>query len=332
MADVTERMLTLLSTLQSGRSFSGAELTQRLGVSARTLRRDVDRLRGYGYPVQTQPGPGGFYRLVAGQAMPPLVLDDDEAVATVLGLASLAARIPRASVSVEASVAGPTASGDAALDDAATRALGKLDQLLPARLRPRVSAIRATLETSPRSAPAVAAGRIAAIAEAISDHEVMTFDYAKGNGELSARRVEPYRQVHHLSRWYLLGWDRGRQDWRVFRLDRVSDLRRTGARFAPRPLPSDSALDYLREGFSESRHRVTLVVSAPASKVLDAVKHEDAEIHPISGTTTRVSFDVDAWQWMLRPLALLDADFELDTEPEMVDGLRRFAQRLLAAT
>lgn len=131
MADVTERMLALLSTLQTGRSFSGEELTRRLSVSPRTLRRDVDRLRGYGYPVETQPGPGGYYRLAAGRTMPPLVLDDDEAVATLLALASLAAIEPPTK-------GGPYTVGG--IDDAATRAYGKLDQFLPARLRPRVAA------------------------------------------------------------------------------------------------------------------------------------------------------------------------------------------------
>lgn len=333
MADVTERMLALLSTLQSGRSFGGAELTQRLGVSARTLRRDVDRLRGYGYPVQTQPGPGGFYRLVAGQAMPPLVLDDDEAVATILGLASLAAGVAATSSSgAPASAEASDAAGDTSLEHAATRAFGKLDQLLPTRLRSRVSAIRSTLETSPQSAPSVTASRIAALAEATSAQEVVTFDYVNARGEPSARRVEPHRQVHHLMRWYLLGWDLGREDWRVFRLDRISDVVRTGARFMPRSLPGDSALDYLREGFAGTGHRVRLRVHAPVTRVLDALKHEDAEITAVDAVTTDVSFHVDAWQWMLRPLTLLDADFELDAEPEMLDGLGRFAERLLGAT
>ena len=153
MADVTERMLALLSTLQTGRSFSGEELTRRLSVSPRTLRRDVDRLRGYGYPVETQPGPGGYYRLAAGRTMPPLVLDDDEAVATLLALASLAA-------------IGPSTEGG--IDDAATRAYGKLDQFLPARLRPRVASIRASLETSPQRAPSVTAHQFSIVAEAIA--------------------------------------------------------------------------------------------------------------------------------------------------------------------
>ncbi|MEV7807859.1 HTH domain-containing protein [Microbispora sp. NPDC088329] len=156
MADVTRRMLALLSLLQTGRPFSGDELASRLDVSPRTVRRDVDRLREYGYPVETQPGPGGYYRLVAGRTMPPLVLDDDEAVAALLGLATLAS----------------SGSGeDGALDDAATRAYGKLDQFLPARLRPRAAALRASLETGRHVAPAVNAALLADLAEAIDDRE-----------------------------------------------------------------------------------------------------------------------------------------------------------------
>jgi predicted DNA-binding transcriptional regulator YafY len=142
MPDVTHRMLSLLATLQTGRSFGGGELAARLGVSPRTLRRDVDRLREYGYPVETRPGPGGHYRLVAGAAMPPLMLEDDEAVAVLLGLAALAA----------------TGSADeGSVDEAATRAYGKVEQYLPKRLRHRIVRLRASLETGDVAAPSTRA-------------------------------------------------------------------------------------------------------------------------------------------------------------------------------
>ncbi|WP_240971076.1 MULTISPECIES: WYL domain-containing protein [unclassified Microbispora] len=243
------------SILQTGRPFSGDELAARLDVSPRTVRRDVDRLREYGYPVETQPGPGGYYRLVAGRTMPPLVLDDDEAIAVLLGLATLAS----------------SGSGeDGALDDAATRAYGKLDQFLPARLRPRVAALRASLETGRQLAPAVNAALLAGLAEAIDDREVVRFGYRDRHGGESRRRVEPHRQVHLLLRWYLLGWDLDRDDWRVFRLDRVRDLVRTGVRHAPRALPADAALAYLRQGLNADRRRVRLVVRARPDQVADA--------------------------------------------------------------
>ncbi|TDD17596.1 WYL domain-containing protein, partial [Kribbella turkmenica] len=276
MADVTARMLTLLSTLQSGRSFSSDELTAQLNVSARTLRRDVDRLRGYGYPVETQPGPGGYYRLAAGRTMPPLVLDDDEAVATLLALASLAA-------------VGPSgASGERGIDDAATRAYGKVDQLLPARLRGRVVSVRSSLETSPQPAPAVTAEQLGTIAEAIADQETISFSYPNARGEQAIRRVEPYRQINHLLRWYLLAWDLDRDDWRVFRLDRITDERRTHTRYTPRPLPAESATAYLRQGLNRAKHPITIVIDAPATTVIDAFKYQDAEIHSLAPTRTSV--------------------------------------------
>ncbi|MER7420912.1 transcriptional regulator [Micromonospora peucetia] len=317
MADVTERMLSLLSTLQTGRSFSGDELARRLGISPRTLRRDVDRLRGYGYPVDTQPGPGGYYRLAAGRTMPPLVLDDDEAVATLLGLASLAAT-------------GPATSGG--IDEAATRTYGKLDQFLPARLRPRVAAIRASLETSPHEAPPVTAGQLSLIADAVARHEVVTFTYTDAHGERSRRRVEPYRQIHHLLRWYLLAWDTDRADWRVFRLDRLADPLRTGVHYAPRPLPAESALEYLRRGLHRTRQWVTLVVDAPAPRVLDALRYHDAEIDALGDQRTRVTLALDSWQWLMLNLAFLDADFRINAPPEFTRACRTFASRLLAAT
>lgn len=317
MADVTARMLALLSTLQTGRSFSGAELAQRLGVSPRTLRRDVDRLRGYGYPVDTRPGPGGYYRLATGRAMPPLVLDDDEAVATLLGLAVLAAT-------------GSASAGG--LDEAATRAYGKLDQFLPARLRPRVASVRASVETSPHGAPPVVADQLGLIAEAIAHHEIVTFAYVDAHGEPTHRRVEPYRQLHHLLRWYLLAWDTDRADWRTFRLDRLSGAVRTGARYAPRPLPAGSALDLLRRGLHEARQRVDLVLDAPGPRVIDAFRYQDAEIGPFDDRRTRISLWIDSWQWLILHLAALDADFTFEAPPEVGRACRAFARRLLAAT
>ncbi|MEU8174718.1 WYL domain-containing protein [Microbispora hainanensis] len=318
MADVTRRMLALLSILQTGRPLSGDELAARLDVSPRTVRRDVDRLREYGYPVETQPGPGGYYRLVAGRTMPPLVLDDDEAIAALLGLATLAS----------------SGSGeDGALDDAATRAYGKLDQFLPARLRPRVAALRASLETGRQLAPPVNASLLAGLAEAIDDREVVRFGYRDRHGGESRRRVEPHRQVHLLLRWYLLGWDLDRDDWRVFRLDRVRDLVRTGVRHAPRALPADAALAYLRQGLNADRRRVRLVVRARPDQVADALKFEDAEIRRGPGAgETRVTVWLDSWEWLVLGLARLDTDFTVIEPEDFRSAYAAFARRLLAAS
>lgn len=237
MADVTKRMLDLLATLQAGRAFSGEELATRLEVSPRTLRRDVERLRGYGYPVHTRPGPGGSYQLAAGQRMPPLVFDDEEAVATIIGLAVLAAAAP---------------SQPGGLNDAADRAYGKIDGLLPARLRSRATALRASIEAERRPFPDIAAETLGEIAEAAAAQEVIVFDYIDAGGASTQRRIEAHRQVHIDRRWYVFGWDLSREDWRVFRIDRVKNTRRTGSRYAPRVLPMDSALAYLRAGLGDS--------------------------------------------------------------------------------
>lgn len=232
---MTERMLGLLAALQGGRAFTGDELAARLGVSPRTLRRDVERLRGYGYPVRTRPGPGGHYRLAAGRRMPPLVLDDDEAVAVVAGLATLSANADEAG----------------ALAAAATRAYGKIDAVLPDRLRPRAAALRASIEAESRPAPPVAAGTLGDLADAIAEREIVAFDYVDAAGTASRRRVEAHRQVTIDGRWYLMCWDLARDDWRVFRTDRITNLLRTGARYGDRPLPAESALAYLRSGLGD---------------------------------------------------------------------------------
>ncbi|MBT2484702.1 MULTISPECIES: YafY family protein [unclassified Microbacterium] len=233
MADVTQRMLALLATLQGGGSFSGADLAGRLSVTPRTLRRDVERLRGYGYPVLTRPGPGGSYRLGVGQRLPPLVLDDDEAVATIVALASLAA-------------AAPTRPGG--LNDAAVRAYGKIEGLLPTRLRSRATALRSSIEAERRQVPDIAADALGVLAEAIATEEIIVFDYTDAVGTDTRRRVEPHTQVLIDGRWYLFGWDLDRADWRVFRSDRITSPRRTGVGFTPRALPAGSAVAYLRSG------------------------------------------------------------------------------------
>ncbi|GLY64310.1 helix-turn-helix transcriptional regulator [Amycolatopsis taiwanensis] len=314
MADVTQRVLALLATLQTGRAFSTDELVARLDVSPRTLRRDIDRLRGYGYPVQTRPGPGGHYRLTAGTAMPPLALDDDEAIATLLGLATFAAT-------------GSAAEGS--LGEAATRAYGKVDQYLPKRLRHRAAQLRASLETSTTVGPSVSADVMATLAEAIQHRHVITFDYVSKHGSATSRRVDPYRHVHHLMRWYLLAWDVQKDDWRVFRIDRISRLQASTSTYTPRPLPADTALDYLRQGLGKERERVVLTVEAPLPAVADAFKYQEAEFVALSDERTRMVLMLDTWQWLLLGLAFLDADFTIHEPSGFRAACRAFGARLL---
>lgn len=315
MSDVTQRTLSLLSMLQTGRSFGGEELAARLGVSPRTLRRDVDRLRGYGYPVETRPGPGGHYRLTAGAALPPLMLGDDEAIATLLGLAVLAA---------------PGGAAEGSIEEAATRAYGKVEQYLPKRLRPRAAGLRASLETGAAPAPSAHAADVGALADAVRHRRVVAFDYERRDGAVALRRVEPHRQVHRHLRWYLLGWDLDKGDWRVFRTDRISGLRTTTTVFAPRPLPAETAVDYLDQGLKRDRERVVLVVEAPAAAVADAFRHQDVELAPLGERRTEAVLWLDAWEWLVAALAFLDAEVTVREPAAFREALRRFGGRLVS--
>jgi predicted DNA-binding transcriptional regulator YafY len=213
VSDTSSRLLKLLSLLQAPREWAGSELADRLQVSRRTIRCDVERLRGLSYPVEATMGTGGGYRLVAGMAMPPLLLDDDEAVAITVGLAT-AARHP---------VQG--------IGEASVRALGKLEQVLPSRLRQRVRSLNAATVSLPSGdGPGVDPVQLTTLAAAITGRERVRFGYQAGDGTGSTRLADPHRLVAAGRRWYLLAYDNDRQDWRIYRIDRIRDLQPTGAR------------------------------------------------------------------------------------------------------
>ncbi|AJT69933.1 hypothetical protein T261_8340 [Streptomyces lydicus] len=219
MIDTPGRLLRLLSLLQSPREWPGRELAQRLDVSPRTIRRDIDRLRELGYPVHATQGNTGGYRLTAGTAMPPLLLDDEEAVAIAIGLRTAAA----------GSVTG--------IEETSVRALAKLEQVLPSRLRRRVTVLQEAAVALPQGGPTADAGHLALIAAACVAHEKLRFTYRSANGQEARRLVEPHQLVAAGRRWYLVAHDCDRADWRTFRLDRLADPLRTGARVPPRDLP-----------------------------------------------------------------------------------------------
>ncbi|MFI8435230.1 helix-turn-helix transcriptional regulator [Streptomyces sp. NPDC079020] len=226
MTDTPARLLNLLSLLQTPREWPGSELAERLDVSPRTIRRDIDRLRDLGYPVEASRGSVGGYRLVAGAAMPPLLLDDEEAVAIAVGL--------RAG-------AGHAIEG---VDEASVRALAKLEQVLPSRLRHRVSALQhATVPLTRGDGSLIDPHTLTTLASAATGQERLRFTYRKGDGTETKRQVEPYRLVSTGRRWYLVAYDLQREDWRTFRVDRVSEPFATGARFVPRPLPGEDGED-----------------------------------------------------------------------------------------
>src|SRR3954471_13160595 len=244
----SSRLLTLLSLLQARRDWSGGELADRLEVTPRTIRRDVERLRGLGYPVESLTGPAGGYRLRAGTAMPPLLLDDDEAIAIAVGLRTAA----------RASVAG--------IEETAVRALVKLEQILPAHLRRRVSALGSATFTLPVGGPTVDPQHLTVIATACRDGECLRFIYRRRDEVESRREVEPHSVVNLGRRWYLVAWDRGRDDWRVFRIDRLAKPVATGIRFAPRTLPGKDAAAFVEQSITGRPNRyearVTLHVGA----------------------------------------------------------------------
>ena len=232
MRDTSSRLLDLLSLLQARRDWPGAELAQRLEVSGRTVRRDVERLRSLGYPVESLTGPTGGYRLQAGTAMPPLLLDEDEALAIAVGLRTAA----------RASVAG--------IEETSVRALVKLEQVLPAHLRRRVAALSSATIAAPVSGPTVDPQHLTTIAACCRDSECLRFDYRSRDGTATRRELEPHSLVNLGRRWYLVGWDRGREDWRTFRVDRLRRAAANGARFTPRTLPAEDAAAFVRDNLA----------------------------------------------------------------------------------
>ena len=228
MLDTSVRMLRLLAILQSRRDWSGRELAERLGVTTRTVRNDIERLRILGYQVDSTTGVAGGYRLGAGSELPPLLLDAEETVAVAVGL----------SLAASGRVDG--------VEEASMRALAKLEQTIPAHLRGRIDALRSTIEYSLDDAPAVNAATLTTVAAAAHNHELLRFDYVGRAQETSVRYVEPHTLVHSGHRWYLLAWDLDRDDWRTFRIDRIQPRLATHKRFAPRDAPAGGAAEYVR--------------------------------------------------------------------------------------
>src|SRR4051794_37292072 len=249
MGNAAGRLLDLLSLLQARRDWPGATLAERLAVSGRTIRRDVERLRELGYPVESVSGPAGGYRLRAGTAMPPLLLDEDEAIAIAVGLRTAA----------RASVTG--------IEETSVRALVKLEQVLPAHLARRVAALASATIAPAVAGPTVDPQHLTTIAAACRDSECLGFHYRSRDGAETRRDVEPHSLVNLGRRWYLVAWDRRREDWRTFRVDRLSRPAATGVRFSARTLPAADAAAYVEQniagGGTGYEARVTIHASAP---------------------------------------------------------------------
>ncbi|WP_190034163.1 helix-turn-helix transcriptional regulator [Streptomyces fructofermentans] len=315
--DTPARLLQLLSLLQTPREWPGGELADRLGVSRRTVRRDVDRLRELGYPVQATMGADGGYRLVAGKAMPPLVLDDEEAVAIAVGL--------RAG-------AGHAVEG---VDEASVRALAKLEQVLPGRLRHRVATLQAaTTPLTSGDGASIAPETLTVIASTIAGREGLRFAYRARDGAESRRRTEPYRLVSTERRWYLVAYDLDRDDWRTFRVDRVSDPFATGARFTPRELPTGDAAEFLRQSMQrrQDTYEFEVTFSAPAEVVAARLPAWLGTPQPVDEHSCRLRAAAGGpMEWLAVRLAMMDCEFTVHEPPGLVGYVRDLGGRLSRA-
>jgi predicted DNA-binding transcriptional regulator YafY len=317
MSDTTTRALDLLSLLQSHRHWSSRELADRLGVTDRTLRRDIDRLRELGYQIDAARGAVGGYRLVAGTGLPPLLLTDDEGVAIAVGLRSQAA------------------AGLRGWEHTTLSALAKIEQVLPPALRRRIEALQTHTTMAPGDGPAVDADLLAQLALSCRDSERIRFGYTAATGQESARSVEPHLLVPQGRRWYLLAWDLGRDDWRTFRLDRIGSLLQTRVLFPPRGLGAEEAAALVARSVShvESTYTATVVLQLPL-----------ADTRALLGWWARDAAargsDSTAWPLVSDHLAGLatallwipdDVPFTIETSEEVLAFLRARAVRFGAA-
>ena len=316
MANTSTRTLRLLSLLQSHRYWPGTELAERLGVSPRTLRRDIDRLRELGYPVEAQRGVDGGYQLAPGAALPPLVVDDEEAVALVVGLQAAA----------QGAVAG--------IAESSVRVLAKVVQVMPARLRRRVEALRAmTVPLVWDGSAGVDPAVLTTIALACRDHERLRFSYTAADGRGAERHVEPLRLVSLGRRWYLVAYDLARHDWRRFRVDRLTAPGATGDRFRPRELPAADAAAFLREGLENawSAYRVEVLVQAPAAVVRERIG-QWSTVEEAGPRRCRVTMSSESLDWPMLALGVAGAPFEVVSPPELLARAHEWGERFRQAT
>ncbi|WP_025349172.1 helix-turn-helix transcriptional regulator [Nocardia nova] len=313
MTDTTQRLLTLLSLLQTPREWPGPELAERLGVSERTVRRDIDRLRALDYPVQATMGVYGGYRLEAGTAMPPLLLDDAEAVSTAVGLRTVAAH----------ALTGA--------DEAAVRALAKLEQVLPARLRARVRAVGAATEVlAEQTDSPVDTAVLTALAAAIGTGEQVRFGYRANSGAETRRLADPHRLVAAGHRWYLVAFDRDRDDWRIFRVDRIVNPLPIGLRAAIREVPGGDAANFVRDSLYSLApvHRAEITVFAGAAEIAAT---GIGEVEAADEHSCRVTTAADTLPWLLLRLIRLGHDFRVDGPPELAAYVGEVGERLQRA-
>lgn len=316
MLETSARLLALLSLLQTHRDWSGTDLAQRLGVTTRTVRRDVERLRELGYPVLAAQGTSG-YRLGRGAAMPPLLLDDEEAVAVVVGLRTAA----------DGSVSG--------VEEASLRALGKLEQVLPSRLRQRVNTLHgATVRAGAEPGPTVSHETLMAVAESCRRRERLRFDYTSPRGGDSVRTVEPHSLVSFGRRWYLVAFDVDRDDWRSFRVDRLTPRTPTGPLFAAREPPHGDAALYLSHQLSSGTwpFRAVVRLHEPVEACADRVWPGMGVLEAVDVRSCLLHLGADSPEDLAWMITSVQTNFTLVSgPPELTEALRTQAARCTAA-
>lgn len=315
MLDTSSRLLRLLALLQSRRDWPGHELSERLAVTPRTVRRDIDRLRGLGYPVASSSGLAGGYQLAAGSNLPPLLLDDDEALAVSLGLR----------LATVGTVAG--------MEDAALRALAKLEQVMPARLRKRVRNLHAAVEPLAAAGPRVAYELLTALAGTCRALERLRFAYADHAGNASERDVEPHALVCTDARWYLLAWDVVREGWRTFRVDRITGPAATGVRFLPRKVPGGDAAAYVSRSLSVAPYpaKAEIVLHAPLAMMRERIPPSVGRLQRIDDERCLLEVGAHRHDALAYHVALLGVPFEVREPVELRTHVQALAERLTAA-
>ncbi len=316
MLDTSARLLELLSLLQTRRDWPGPELAERLGVGARTVRRDVERLRTLGYPVEARRGVAGGYRLSAGASLPPLLLDEGEAVAVVVGLRTAAS------------------AGVAGIEEPSVRALAKLEQVLPAKVRRKVSAVGEATVTYPGWGPQADAGVLASLAGACRDSERVRFGYRDARGDETRREVEPLGLVSTGRRWYLVAWDCDRIDWRTFRVDRVQAEVEHTSRFTPRRPPAEDLADYVSKSVAAARDRyqARVLLHAPLSEMADRVPLTVGTLEAVDEHTCLLLTGSDWLGGLAVYVAEIGVDFTVLEPPEFAERVRLLAGRFGRAT
>ncbi|SOD87630.1 MULTISPECIES: YafY family protein [unclassified Streptomyces] len=318
MLETSARLLRLLSLLQAHREWSGAELAERLGVTPRTVRRDVDRLRELGYPVNASPGTGGGYQLGAGAELPPLLLDDDEAVAVAVGLRTAAGQ------------------GIEGIGETSVRALAKLEQVLPDRLRRRVGALNAftvpMLRGGPPSTP-VDPAVLTELAHLCRDAERLRFEYLSHDGAASRRTVEPHRLVCTERRWYLVAWDVDREGWRTFRVDRITPKPPHGPRFVPREPPAEDLAAYVSKGVSTSAYAThsTVRLLVPLREAAERISPSAGMLEADGEDACILRSGAPNLEVMVIHIMMTGVPFEVLEPVELNEVIRRVRDRLDAA-